>query len=131
MRLDYKITRSILKKEETDGKSTHSQKSKRSKKKGWLRKLKDIWNMKEAPFEINGVNGSMFSVDNSLVVNGSTKYDSSSTPKEEGLSLSLIDSSDGTISSKHDVNEDANPDVTIRYKRLMYNVGYIHPRHTN
>jgi hypothetical protein len=131
MRLDYKITRSILKKEENDRKTTHSRKLKRSKKKGWLKMISNFWNKKEdkgniaaekkTSAEVNDGNGSVFSAEKSKAVNGSVSSDSS-TPKEQGLSMPLIDSSDGTISNKHDVNEDANSDTTIRCIKLVYNV---------
>ena len=127
MRLDYKITRSILKKEEHE-KNTHSQKPKRSKKKGWWEKINNIWNRKEkkkkrvaqkkSPYEINGGNGSMSSGDELPVENGSAMHISSPTPKEQEFSLPLIHGSNGTISTKNSVDEDANPDVTTRYKNL-------------
>lgn len=140
MRLDYKITRSILKKEDNDRKTTHSRKLKRSKKKGLLKTISNFWNRKEdkgniaaekkTSLEVNDGNGSVFSTDKSKAVNGSARSDSS-TSKEQGLSMSLIDSSDGTISSKHDVNEDANSDITIRYIKLVYNVHWHSFKHTN
>ena len=73
---------------------------------------------KKSPYEINGGNGSMSSGDELPVENGSAMHISSPTPKEQEFSLPLIHGSNGTISTKNSVDEDANPDVTTRYKNL-------------
>lgn len=125
MRLDYKITRSALKKEAQHAKSSLVGKRKPRKRKGWLKKIAKVWNRRRdqskvaktvsASVKEQLASSTVDRVDN-LSPNGSPF--SSSSPREVEEGPASLASANGTLLSKHNTSTttygDVSPDGTIR-----------------